>query len=101
MGTRIIKCPECGTMNKNNDYCSFCNTLISDVKKREIKADEVKNAQIKEVKKELENPNLAKRLKKHPFLLYRIFGWILYSAILVVSAIGAGLAWFIAMLAAG
>ena len=101
MGTRIIKCSECGTINTNTDYCSFCNSLISDAKKRALKAEEVKNAQIKEVKKELENPNLAERLKKHPFLIYRIFGWILYSAILVVSAIGAGLAWFIAIVAAG
>ncbi|MCH3885819.1 hypothetical protein [Tenacibaculum aquimarinum] len=49
----------------------------------------------------MENPGFAKRLKAHPFLLYRIFGWILYSVITVVSLIGAGLAWFIAMVAAG
>ncbi|PQJ78633.1 hypothetical protein [Polaribacter porphyrae] len=101
MGTRIIICSNCGTLNKNNDYCEFCNTLISDRKKREIKADEVKQKQIKEVIQELENPNLAERLKKHPNILYKITGWLLYSVITVVSAIGAGLAWFIAMVAAG
>lgn len=101
MGTRIIKCSECGTINKNTEYCTFCNALISDTKKRALKAIKVKEALIEEEKRKLENPNLAERLKKHPFFLYRIFGWILYSAIMVVSAIGAGLAWFIAMAAAG
>ena len=101
MGTKIIKCSECGTVNKNSDYCTLCNTLISDAKKREIKAEEVKKEEIKEAIYKLENPNLAERLKKHPFFLYKLFGWILYSAIMIVSAIGAGLAWFIAMVAAG
>lgn len=101
MGTRIIICPNCGTVNKNNDYCEFCNTLISDQKKREIKAEEVKAKQIKEAIHELENPNLAERLKKHPNVFYKIWGWIMYSVITVVSVIGAGFAWFIAMVAAG
>lgn len=101
MSTRIIKCSACGTINKNTDYCTFCNALISDAKKRAVKADKVKQIEIDKVIRKIENPNLAERLKKHPFFLYRIFGWILYSAIVVVSAVGAGLAWFIAMVAAG
>lgn len=101
MGTRIIICPNCNTVNKNNDYCELCNTLISDQKKREIKAEAVKEKEIKEAVHELENPNFAERLKKHPNIFYKICGWIMYSAITVVSVIGAGLAWFIAMVAAG
>ena len=101
MGTRIIKCPNCGTFNKNLDYCELCNTLISHQKKREIKAEAVKQKQIEEAIHEIENPNLAERLKQSPNIFYRITGWILYSVITVVSAIGAGLAWFIAMIAAG
>ena len=98
---RIIKCSNCGVFNTDNDYCSNCNTLISHQKKREQKEIAVKKAEIDAAIHKLENPNLAKRLKKHPFFLYRIIGWILYSAIMIVSAIGAGLAWFIAMVAAG
>ena len=90
MGTRIIICSNCGTVNKNNDYCELCNTLISDQKKRAIKAEEVKEKEIKEAIYELENPNLATRLKKHPNILYKILGWVIYSVITVVSAIGAG-----------
>ncbi len=99
--TRIIKCNNCGVFNTNKEYCENCNTLISDAKKRELKKEKVKQKEIDEAIYELEHPNLAERLKKHPFFLYKIVGWILYSAIMVVSAIGAGLAWFIAMVAAG
>ncbi len=100
-GKRIIKCPNCGLFNTNKEYCENCNTLISNQKKRKLKEASVKQAHIDKAVTELENPNLAKRLKKHPFFLYRVVGWILYSAFMVVSAIGAALAWFIAMVAAG
>ena len=98
---RIIKCSNCSVFNTDNDYCKNCGTLISHQKKRELKEVAVKQAQIDEAIHKLENPNLAARLKKHPFFLYKILGWVLYSAIMTVSAIGAGLAWFIAMVAAG
>ena len=101
MSTRIVKCPNCGVFNTNREYCKNCNTLISDEKKREIKAAEVKQEQINEAIEELENPNLAERLKKSNNVFYRIIGWLIYSVVTVVSAIGAGLAWLIAMVAAG
>ncbi len=101
MVKRIIKCPSCSVFNTNNDYCSNCNTLISHQKKRALKEDAFKQKQIEEALHKIENPNLAERLKKHPNKIYKIMGWLLYSAIMVVSAIGAGLAWFIAMVAAG
>ena len=99
--TRKIKCSNCGVFNTNREYCINCNSLISDAKKRQIKAAEVKQAQIDEVIYERENPGFAERLKKHPNFIYRVVGWILYSAITIVSLIGAGLAWFVAMVAAG
>ena len=101
MGTRIIICSNCGTVNKNSDYCTSCNVLISDKKKRALKAKEVKEKQIKEAIDDLENQNLTERLKKHPNIFYKILGWIMYSVITVVSIIAAGLAWIIAMIAAG
>jgi len=99
--TKIIRCPNCGTMNTNRDYCSNCGTLISNDIKREIKEKEVKQKEIDEVIHELENPNLAERLKRSPNVFYRIIGWILYSVFTVVSAIGAAIAWVVAMAAAG
>ncbi|WP_299667981.1 hypothetical protein [uncultured Polaribacter sp.] len=98
---RMVKCPNCGVFNTNKEYCTNCNTLISHKKKREIRAEAGKEKRVKEAIYEKENPNLAERLKKHPNIFYKMAGWILYSAILVVSTIGAGLAWFIAMVAAG
>lgn len=98
---RIIKCANCGTFNTNKEYCTNCNTLISHEKKREIKAEAIKQKRVDEAIHEIENPNLAERLKNHPNFMYRIFGWLLYSVIMVVSLIGAGLAWIIAMVAAG
>ena len=70
-------------------------------KKREIKEVEVKQLEIEKAIYDLENPNLAERLKKHPNIFYKTAGWIMYSVITVVSIIGAGLAWFITMVAAG
>ena len=101
MGTRIIKCPNCGTFNKNLDYCKNCDVLISHQRKIENKEKAVKQKQIDEAVYEIENPNLAERLKKHPNIFFKAIGWILYSVFMDVSAIGAGLAWFIAMVAAG
>lgn len=96
-----IKCSKCGVFTENSDYCRNCGNLISHRKRQELKVAQFRQEQIDEVKKELENPNLAKRLIEHPFVLYRVAGWVLHSVFLVVSAIGAFLAWFIAMVAAG
>jgi len=101
MGTRIVKCTNCGTFNKNRDYCELCNTLISHQKKREIKEATVKQEDLDSAIYKIAHPNLAERLKKHPNIFYKIIGWILYSAIMVVSIIGSALAWFITMVAAG
>ena len=97
----IIKCPNCGVFNTNKEYCTNCNTLISHQKKRELKVSAFKQQEVAKAVHERENPNLTERLKKHSNIFYRITGWILYSAITIVSLIGAGLAWLIAMIAAG
>ena len=46
--TRIIKCPICSVFNTNKEYCKNCNTLISDAKKREIKKEKIKQAEIQD-----------------------------------------------------
>lgn len=99
--TKIIRCLNCGTMNTNNDYCSNCGTLLSNDLKRQLKEKEVKQKEIDEVIHKLENPNLAERLKRSTNIFYRIIGWILYSVFTIVSAIGAAIAWIVAMAAAG
>lgn len=101
VNSTYIKCSSCGVFNTDSEYCENCGELISFKKKEEIRAKELKDREIAEVIREIENPNLPKRLMKHPNLLLKVLGWLLYSVWFVVSAIAAGLAWFVAMVAAG
>lgn len=97
----LIKCPKCQTFNSDIDYCENCGELISHKMKVALREEKIKAKQVEEIRWKMENPNWAERLKKHQFIPYRIVGWILYSAFMVVSAIGAAIAWFVAMAAAG
>ncbi|WP_091891725.1 hypothetical protein [Polaribacter sp. KT25b] len=101
MKAKTIKCPNCGTLNTGKKYCTNCNKSLTQEILLQEKLEKIKQQEINKVIYKRENPNFIERLKKHSFFLYRIFGWILYSGFVVVSAIGAGLAWFIAMVAAG
>ena len=96
-----IKCSNCGVFNTDKEYCSSCNTLISHQKKRETRAAKIKDEEIEQVKIELAKMNLADKLKKHPFFLVKIAGWILHSVWLILNIIGGLVAWFVAMVAAG
>lgn len=98
---RIIKCTNCGLFNTDKEYCTNCNTLISHQKKIEIKKAAVKQKHVDKIVWAKENPNFVEKLKKHPYFLYKVAGWLMYSAVVVISTIGAGFAWFIAMVAAG
>ena len=98
---RIVKCPNCGVFNTNREYCKNCNTLISHQKKRETRAAKIKDEEIEQVKIELAKMNLADKLKKHPFFLVKIAGWLLHSVWLLLNIIGGLVAWFVAMVAAG
>ncbi len=99
--SRTIKCIKCNVFTTDADYCSNCGELISFKKKEEKRAEVIKQELVAEEKFKLDNPNWIVRLKTHPFLLYRALGYLLYSVVFIVSAIGSLLAWFIAMVAAG
>ena len=81
----IVKCSKCGTFNTNRDYCEKCGELISFQVKTDIREMKEKEKRVAEVQWRLENPNWVERMKKHAFVPYRILGWILYSAFLVVN----------------
>lgn len=98
--TKRIKCLECGVFTQNSDYCSNCGNLISYQKKTTIKAEKAQQKELKEIQQKEEN-SLPERLKKHPFFLYQIFGYVFQSVFWVVSIIGGFVAWFLAMVAAG
>ncbi len=97
----LVKCKFCGFFSANSENCKNCGALISFKKEKKLKEEAFVKKQIELAKIELENPGLAIRLIRHPFFMYRIAGWILHSVFFVISAIGAFLAWFIAMVAAG
>lgn len=101
MSVKIIKCQKCGVFNTNRDFCKNCNNLLSETIKRIRKEGIVGVDEYKKALHKKENPNFVERLKKHPFFLYRVLGWLMYSALMVISVIGSALAWFIAMIAAG
>jgi len=99
--SRNIKCIKCNVFTADADYCKNCGELISFKKKEELREEAIKQELVEEEKWKIEHPTWIERLKKHPFIIYRVFGYLLYSVIFVVSAIGSLLAWFVAMVAAG
>lgn len=99
--TKLVKCSNCGVFNTNKDYCENCGTLISHEKKMALKTAQVKQQQVAEEIYKIKNPNFVTRLRQHPNFIARCLGWLLYSVITVVSAIGAAIAWVVAMIAAG
>lgn len=99
--TSHIKCRKCGVFTTNSDYCKNCGNLISYAKKRELKIKHEKQTYIQRERKKLENPNWIERLKKHPNIILKIIGWIFYSGFLIITAIGAFIAWLLAMVAVG
>lgn len=96
-----IKCSNCGEFNTNREYCKACNALISHKKKEQTRATIIKEIEISTAIEQLEKLNFADRMRKHPFFLIKIFGWALHSVWIVLNIIGALVAWFVAMVAAG
>jgi predicted anti-sigma-YlaC factor YlaD len=91
----------CGEFNTNKVHCERCNALISHQVKRETRAIKIQEKEIGLAQEELEKLNLPDRLRKHPFFIVNIAGWILHSVWIVLTIIGGFAAWFIAMVAAG
>ncbi|WP_432672174.1 hypothetical protein [Flavobacterium sp. SM2513] len=81
MSKSYIKCPNCGTENVNNDYCSNCGTILNIVLQRKLERD--KKNQLKKEEEEAEGPSrLEVFLKKgleHPNLIIRMFFKIGYG----------------------
>jgi ribosomal protein L37E len=96
---KIIKCIKCGTFNTNKEYCKNCGTILSYQKRREEQLKVETSKKLEKIKKS--PPSFIERLKEHNNLFYKAFGWLLYSGFLVVTAIGAFIAWLVFAIAAG
>lgn len=68
MGLLFIKCPECGTKNTQEGFCSSCGAVLSIVLRRR-QEDEQKKMQLKTVKpvmKESRADRAVKWFETHP-----------------------------------
>ncbi|MGB7395225.1 MAG: hypothetical protein WA913_12605 [Pricia sp.] len=89
-----VKCPNCGKINQNRDYCEECNALIDTVLIRRLE-QEVRDAHKRdadEKKKRNAKPSFFERTKEHPNILVRLVGKTFYSVWILVLAIGGVLA---------
>lgn len=96
--TSHIKCSNCGVFNTDREYCKNCNSLISHKKKEVERATEIHKKEISLAKEKLKKLNFIDKLRKHPFFLVKIIGWILHSVWLVLNIIGGLIAWLIVSL---
>jgi len=102
MDTKYIKCLQCGTINKNTDYCTQCNAYVNVEKQRKKetqKAYEKRQALLEDAQKSGFYAWLEKQ-KNHKYLVIRIIVWLFYSLWLSVMLIGSFLAWLAATIAA-
>ncbi|WP_347174027.1 hypothetical protein [Polaribacter uvawellassae] len=96
--TSHIKCLNCGVFNTNREYCENCNSLISHKKKQVERATKIHEKEITLAKEELEKLSFIDKLRKHPFFLVKIIGWILHSVWILLNIIGGLIAWLIVSL---
>lgn len=97
-----IRCSKCGVFNVNIDYCEACGNLLSVVKQREIVRAE-RDEQI--LKAELERkPSrfelYVQKMRNHRFWIVRIFFELIYTTWVIAMAIGAFIAWLVAIIVA-
>jgi len=69
------------------------------MKQREQRIEAEKKERFEAIKRE--PPSFIENLRSHRLLAYRVLGWLLYSGFVVVSAIGAFIAWLVFAIAAG
>ncbi len=96
------KCPNCGTLNLNRDYCEECGTLINTTLKRKQERTQRLEKKAKAIK--AKKPNkitlLFENAKEHNNVFIRYTARFFYSIWIVVLAIGSFLAFVIGYIAA-
>lgn len=87
------KCPKCGQWNKNEDYCTNCNTVLSP------KIIEEQREQVREARRKREPTRFDRfieRWKNSRFLLVRASYQVLYTIGVIFFAIASFFAWIAA-----
>ena len=97
------RCPNCGKISLNEDYCPACGTLINSALKRELERKE------KAAQKQKERNNsktksavtiFLENIKNHDNLIIKYIARFLYAIWLIVIAIGSFLALLFGYIAA-
>lgn len=97
------RCPNCGKMSLNQDYCPACGSIINIILKRELERKE------KAAQKQKERNNsttksavtiFLENIKNHDNLIIKYTARFLYSIWLIVIAIGSFLALLFSYIAA-
>jgi len=96
------KCPECGLMTINSDYCRNCGTLININLRRQQERE--KKELLRKEKERLEPPNAIteffEKARNHKNPIVRVLATIIYSVWMMVFAIGAFFAYIFGYIAA-
>ena len=96
------KCPNCGTINLNRNYCEDCNAVIDAglIRRLEQMVKAVKKRKVETEAQQNAKPSFFEMAKKHPNLMVRVVGRAFYSVWILVLAIGGALALIFAYVAA-
>ena len=96
------KCRECGTMNKNTDYCTNCGALVNILKRR--RQERERQEERRREKEENQRPNALtlwyEKGKVHNNPIIRFIANFFYSIWVVVLLMGAILALIITYIVA-
>lgn len=96
------KCPNCGTMNLNRDYCKSCGTLINTNLKRN--QERAKRIATRQQAIQQKGPNkitqLFEQAKEHPNIMVRFTAKLFYSVWMMLIVVGGLIAFAVAYIAA-
>ncbi|GAA4271478.1 hypothetical protein U6A24_12905 [Aquimarina gracilis] len=96
------KCPECGIMNLNRDYCEQCGVLVNTNMRRQKERQQriKKKKAVAAAKKPNRITLFFEKAKTHPNPIIRFVVLFFYSIWIVVLAIGSFLALIIGYITA-
>ncbi|CAN0571513.1 unnamed protein product [Ectocarpus sp. 12 AP-2014] len=97
------RCPNCGKMSLNQDYCPACGNIINITLKRELEQKEKASQRIKELndpKKKSAITLFLENVKNHDNLVIKYVARFFYGIWIVVLAIGSFLALLFSYIAA-
>lgn len=97
-----VRCSKCGVFNVNSDHCEACGNLLSVVKQREIVRAKREEQILKdELEKKPSGFELyVQKMRNHRVWVVRVFFELIYTTWVIAMAIGAFIAWLVAMIVA-